>query len=209
MLILLMIYSHFRSSVSRDNLCCGEENLLSCSSIDIFPEILVNKKEINILGTKLYFSNRVEPHGYAYKNNWQDEAVFTYNKKTGSLFGSFHIHGRGDFEVEKCHDGHVIKQREKETVKENDIDDDIVYGKTQPMNWVEYFWGTRDQTSIATFTVKFYYTEEFAKSTFDIEGWTDSSIALINQAMINSLVPVRMKKFATEMAMIPEYRDCS
>ena len=200
-----MIYSHFRSFDPREDLCCGEENLLSCSSIEIFPEILVTKKDINILGTKLHFSNRVEPHGYAYKNKWQDEAVFTYNRKTGSLFGSFHIHGRGDFEVEKCHDGHVIK-REKETVKENDIEDDIVYGKTQPMNWEEYYRGTRDQTSIATFTIKFYYTEEFAKHTPDIEGWTDSSIALINQAMINSLVPVRMKKFATEMAMILEYR---
>ena len=200
-----MNYSHFRSSVSREDICCGEKNLLSCSSIEIFPETLVTEKEINILGTKLYFSNRVEPHGYAYKNNWQDEAVFTYNKKTGSLFGSFHIHDRGEFEVEKCHDGHVVKQREKETVKEKDI----VYGKTLPMNLVDHFWGIFDKTSIATFTIKFYYTEEFAKGTFDIEGWTDSSIALINQAMINSLVPVRMKKFATEMAMIPEYRDCS
>ena len=77
-----------------------------------------------------------------------------------------------------------------------------------PSNPTLRFWGTRDQTTIVTFTVKFYYTETFAKVTPDVEGWIDNSIAVGNQAMINSLVPVRVKKFATEMAMIPEFR-CS
>ena len=65
----------------------------------------------------------------------------------------------------------------------------------------------RDQTTIVTFTVKFYYNEVFAQSTPDIEGWVDSSLAMLNQAMVNSLVPVRVRKFATEMAMIPEFRN--
>ena len=79
--------------------------------------------------------------------------------------------------------------------------------KSPSLYWAARSWGARDQTTIVTFTVKFYYNEVFAQSTPDIEGWVDSSLAMLNQAMVNSLVPVRVRKFATEMAMIPEFRN--
>ena len=166
--------------------------------------MLTSQQNLNILGTVLNFANRVEPYGYAYKNSWLDEAVLTYNKKTDTMFGSFHIQGR-DYEIEKCLNGHVLKQHKKARIK----DDVLTPVYEIPSNPALRFWGARDQTTIVTFTIKFYYTETFAKHTPDVEGWIDNSIAVVNQAMINSLVPVRMKKFATEMAMIPEWRDNS
>ena len=165
---------------------------------------MTSQQNINILGTEFYFANRVEPHGYAYKNRWLDEAVLTYNKKTDTMFGSVHIQGR-KYEIEKCHTGHVLKQHKKARIK-----DDVVTPVYEiPRNPALRFWGARDQTTIVTFTIKYYYTEVFAKFTPDVEGWIDNSIAVVNQAMINSLVPVRVKKFATEMALIPEWRDNS
>ena len=166
--------------------------------------MLTSQQNLNILGTVLNFANRVEPYGYAYKNSWLDEAVLTYNKKTDTMFGSFHIQGR-DYEIEKCSNGHVLKQRKKEAMMKDDV---VKPDYEIPSNPALRFWGARDQTTIVTFTIKYYYTETFAAQTPDVEGWIDNSIAVVNQAMINSLVPVRVKKFATEMAMIPEFR-CS
>ena len=120
------------------------------------------------------------------------------------MFGSFHIQGIG-YEIERCLNGHVLKRHKKAIMR-----DDVVNPEYEiPRNPALRFWGARDQTTIVTFTIKFYYTETFAKQTPDVEGWIDNSIAVVNQAMINSLVPARVKKFATEMAMIPEFRDSS
>ena len=84
----------FRSNIHRTDFCCAGENILSCSKIHISPKMLTSQQNLNILGTVLNFANRVEPYGYAYKNSWLDEAVLTYNKKTDTMFGSFHIQGR-------------------------------------------------------------------------------------------------------------------
>ena len=105
----------FRGNLSRADLCCTGENILSCSRIHVSPNLLTSQQNLNILGTELYFANKVEPHGFAYKNRWLDEAVLTYNKKTDTMFGSFHIQGR-DYEIEKCSNGHVLKQRKKEAM---------------------------------------------------------------------------------------------
>ena len=192
----------FRSNAPRADLCCSGENILSCSRINVSPKLVTSQMNINILGTEFYFANRVEPHGYAYKNRWLDEAVLTYNNKTDTMFGSVHIQGK-EYEIEKCRDGHVMKQRKKYVITKDDVLKPVY---KIPRNPALGFWGARDQTTIVTFTIKFYYNEEFARVTHDVEGWIDNSVAMVNQAMINSLVPVRVKKFATEMTMmIPEF----
>ena len=180
----------FRVNLPKADLCCTGKNILSCSRINISPKLLTSQQNINILGTDLHFANRVEPHGYAYKNRWLDEAVLTYNKKTDTMFGSFHIQGR-DYEIEKCHNGHVLKQHKKKDITKYDVvnpDFEI------PSNPTLRFWGTHDQTTIVTFTIKFYYTETFAKVTPDVEGWIDNSIAVGNQAMIKIKIKCKIEK---------------
>ena len=98
----------FRSNAPRADLCCSGENILSCSRIHVSPKLVTSQQNLNILGAEFYFANRVEPHSYAYKNRWLDEAVLTYNKKTDTMFGSVHIQGR-DYEIEKCHNAQWAK----------------------------------------------------------------------------------------------------
>ena len=177
----------FRVNLPKADLCCTGKNILSCSRINISPKLLTSQQNINILGTDLHFANRVEPHGYAYKNRWLDEAVLTYNKKTDTMFGSFHIQGR-DYEIEKCLNGHVLKQRRKETMMKDDV---VKPDYEIPSNPALRFWGARDQTTIVTFTIKFYYTETFAAQTPDVTlrvGSTTQSQLSIKQGFFFFLI---------------------
>ena len=55
--------------------------------------------------------------------------------------------------------------------------------------------GIKDSTTIVTFSVMFYYTQEFEAVTADIEGFVDQIIDITNEGYINSKIPVRVKSF--------------
>ena len=50
---------------------------------------------------------------------------------------------------------------------------------------------TADTTTIVTFSLMFYYTQEFEAVTADIEGFVDQIIDITNEGFINSKIPVR------------------
>ena len=90
--------------------CCNDANLLLCTDINVDPILLLSGEDINILGSDLVFDSTVEPHGFVYHNSLGDEAVITYNNKTGSMFGTLKTHDDKSYAIEKCHHGHVIKE---------------------------------------------------------------------------------------------------
>merc|ERR1712223_833696 len=90
--------------------CCNDDNLLLCSEISVDPSLLLSGEDINILGADLVFDSTVEPHGFVYHNSLGDEAVITYNNKTGNMFGTLSTHDDKSYFIEKCHHGHVIKE---------------------------------------------------------------------------------------------------
>ncbi len=47
--------------------------------------------------------------------------------------------------------------------------------------------------TLVTFTIKFYYTPEFAASTPDIDGYLDQVVAETNQGFANSGIEVRVR----------------
>ena len=47
--------------------------------------------------------------------------------------------------------------------------------------------------TLVTFTIKFYYTPEFAASTPDIDGYLDQVISETNQGFANSGIEVRVR----------------
>ena len=61
-----------------------------------------------------------------------------------------------------------------------------------------------DWTTIVTYSVMFYYTQAFADTTADIEGFLDQVISITNTGYINSQIPIRVQKFCSEKASINE-----
>ena len=90
--------------------CCNEANLLTCESVNVDPDMLMQEDDISILGIPFTFSNRIEPNGFAYKTEAGDEAVITYREVTRNMFGSVRTREGRSFAVEKCKGGHVLKE---------------------------------------------------------------------------------------------------
>jgi hypothetical protein len=66
---------------------------------------------------------------------------------------------------------------------------------------------TADNTTMATYSVKVYFTPEFALETPDIEGFVSQAIAETNQGYANSQVPITVQLFCIEPATINDYPD--
>jgi len=69
--------------------------------------------------------------------------------------------------------------------------------------------GAADNTTMATYSVKVYFTPEFALETSDIEGFVSQAIAETNQGYANSQVPITVELFCIEPATVNDYPDSS
>ena len=101
--------------------CSNEEHLLLCTQVTVDPAVLLSGKDINILGSTLVFDSTVEPHGFVYHNTHGDEAVITYNNKTGNMFGRMSTHEDKHYFIEKCHYGQVIKEYDLSSFEELEL----------------------------------------------------------------------------------------
>ena len=184
--------------------CCNDANLLLCTGINVDPILLLSGEDINILGSDLVFDSTVEPHGFVYHNSLGDEAVITYNNKTGSMFGTLATHEDKHYAIEKCHHGHVIKEYDLSAFEELEFEDEHEEGRSMApvMETVED--RTDDTTTIVTFSVMFYYTQAFEDGTADIDGFLDQVVSITNTGYINSQIPIRAQKFCSEKVTIVE-----
>ena len=67
--------------------------------------------------------------------------------------------------------------------------------------------GAADNITMATYSVKVYFTPEIALVTPDIEGFIGQAMAETNQGYANSQVPVTVELFCIEPATINDYPD--
>ena len=68
--------------------------------------------------------------------------------------------------------------------------------------------GISDSTTVATVSVKVYYTPDFEGVTDDEDGFIASLIAQANNVVKNSNIPVKFELFSTEEATgFVEYED--
>ena len=86
--------------------CCKEKNLLSCQDAVVNPNILNTKDDIRLADVVVSFKSTVAPNGYIYQSPDGDEAVITFNEKTGNMFGTFKTTSGRSFAIEKCSSGH-------------------------------------------------------------------------------------------------------
>ena len=185
------------------SVCCQDFNLLSCSQANIDPAVLGQTTLALPNGLTLTFSNMVEGSstGYYYSGQGGD-AVISYNPDTGSMFAHASTYNGDSFVLEGCGDeGHVWKQidvaslGDDEGVPLEEVGNDGVNGELHQRL-------VTDNTTVITYSVKFYYTPQFQAVTPDIEGFVDSVVAETNQGYINSQVPIRVSKLCTELATI-------
>ena len=147
---LVTLKAELRSS---EELCCTEDNLMQCDPVTVSPELLLTGENINLLGTDLSFSNTVQPNGFTYRSKEGEEAVFTYNNRTGNMFGSFTNTKGESYEIQRCLHGHVIKQYEKiKQYRSVNLENEmmgVMRSHSEDYNNV-------DRNEIVTFSIKFY-----------------------------------------------------
>ena len=197
---LLIFSSPLERSVEK---CCVGDNYLSCHEVDLnFKDFDQMKKSIKINGISLNFVRQVPPTGIVYKNQQGDEAVFSYNKMKKHLFGNINTYEGREFEIESCHNSHVIKEINLENLgsKTPLTMPNISNPESSAANRREDI----DRSTEVTFSLKVYYTQEFEAVTADIELFVDQMISRTNLGFINSKIPVRVEAFCIEKATLSD-----
>ena len=171
------------------------------------PGILDRKEDILLVDVVLSFKSTVPPNGYVYQSPAGDEAVITFNEKTGNMFGSFETSTGRSFSLEKCSSGHTWKEFNVTSFKDDFAvelgDQEVESRKMAELKKA----GTEDTTTPATYSVMFYYTADFEAITPDIHGYIDQVLAETNQGYANSQIPLTATKFCVEAATINDIQD--
>jgi len=189
--------------------CCRDKNLLSCQEAMVDPDILDGKEDIVLADVVLSFKSMVPPNGYVYQSPAGDEAVITFNAKTGNMFGNFETSTGRSFSLEKCTSGHTWKEfnvTSFEDISALELGDEEV--ESRKMAELRNS-GAEDTTTPATYSVMFYYTADFEAITADIPGFIDQVLAETNQGYINSKIPLTVTKFCIEAATINDMEQSS
>jgi len=203
---LIKIRKRFGSD-GNEPACCGDS--LTCDSVDIVPELL-GKQNISLPGCglpggiKLSFVGHVDGNvdNYHYAGE-QGDLLLKFNPKKSMLHGHVMTSSGRSFVLEFCGtDGHVWKEHDVENFKDNDPLPDVV--KDIDTTSILESEIEQDNTTMVTYSVKFYYTPEFAAVVSDIEEFTDQIILETNEGYINSKIPLRVVKHCTEEATIHE-----
>ena len=129
-------------------------------------------------GLNVSYSNTVagNKNAYHYKSSMAD-VIITYTPSTGGMHGHAKLTNGVSFTLENCAAaGHVWAE-----INEDDSEDDEPVYLTAPegVSGSDYantnprrkFAITDDTTTVVTYSIKFYYTLQFAASTPDIPGF--------------------------------------
>jgi len=207
--------------------CCEDENLDSCVSVSIDPSLLgqseaggssgggggdlllPNNLRLTLSREMLTGDSRtfhyVDPEGTS------ADATFTCDQDGGCHGLATDADGES-YVLEYCgSQGHVWKRPNTESLDEGDDtesldeEDKPVRSDLDTSNLDEEDEDIEDTTTIAFYSIKFYYTTAFAKNTRDINGYIKRAVAETNLAYINSGVPLRAFALCAEAApSLPE-----
>ena len=206
---MLTIANQVNSARTSSEACCKDKNLLSCQDAMVNPEILDTKEDIRLVDVVVSFKSTVSPNGYVYQSPAGDEAVITFNKKTGNMFGSFKTTSGRSFAIEKCSSGHTWREFSVNSFKSDSaVELGVKEATSRKVSELRKS-GTKDTTTPATYSVMFYYTAAFQAVTSDIPGYIDQVLAETNQGYANSQVPLTVTRFCIEAATIDEIEDSS
>merc|ERR1712142_128870 len=143
------------------------------------------------------------------------EAVFTLRR--GRVMGNVEFKDGSDFVLEPCKnfDGcHVWKEEDTAHMAEEEGEEvpvemraDELISSQAKAELIQK--GKDDDTTIVGYSIKYYYTKEFAEATDDIELYFDQVTAETNQGYINSKIPIRVKIFCIEASTLRDEEQSS
>ena len=143
------------------------------------------------------------------------EAVFTLRR--GRVMGNVEYKDGSDFVLEPCKNFegcHVWKEEDTAHMVEEEGEEvpiemraDELISREAKEELIKK--GKDDDTTIVEYSIKYYYTQEFAEATDDIELYFDQVIAETNQGYINSKIPVRVWIFCIEATTLKDEKESS
>ena len=157
--------------------CCKDSHVSSCFDVMVDPEALLSGEDLTINGIDFSFSNKIPPNGFVYKNDLADEAVISYNKKNGNIFGSLKTHDGRSYAIERCNEGHVWKEFDVSSFGPDEATRMPAPNPTKDGQDTS----AQDKTTMVTYSVYFYYTPEVSASTADITGFIYQILSETNQ----------------------------
>ena len=180
-----------------DLACCKDPAIVSCVAASILPSALGKQGSIelpNNIVLKYAGNEGGNKRSYSYLGGEGARATITCSQDK-QCYGNAMNAESESFVLEYCGEvGHVWKQLNTEEMRdeEHDIDHEEEVGElfdARLGNNEEY--GELDlQTTPISYSIKFYYTREFAAKTADIDNFINLHVTRMNQAYINSLVPL-------------------
>ena len=181
-----------------DPACCQDPALLSCGAATILPSALGKQGSIELPNNiVLKYAGHVggNKRSYSYLGEGGARATITCSQDK-HCNGNARSAAGEDYVLEYCGEvGHMWKQPNMEEMRDGDPDD-IVGGGQGSQEEDEDL----DLTTPVSYSIKFYYTREFAQVTKDIDGFIDHSVTRTNQAYINSHVPLSAFVLCQEVA---------
>ena len=197
---------------------CKGEDVLSCvlaevdlSAFDdetlVLPEGVEVKKKNNIQ-EPLSRSGLVDQATSVAYSGLGCEAVFSLRGER--VMANVEYKDGTDFVLEPCgmFEGcHVWKEEDVAHMVEEEEEDvpmdmraDELMSSQEKQAFIQQ--GVDDDSTIVEYTIKYYYTKEFAEATDDIELYLDQVIAETNQGYINRNIPIRVKIFCIEASTL-------
>ena len=197
------------------SVCCVSSQISSCNAVFVNPEDL-GQATLNLLeGVQVTFSDYIagNENAYHYKSDVAD-VVITYNPSTGGMHGHAMLSSGQSFVLENCgSQGHVLKEIDVSNLEESEGVDTVADTQNeifdaQSLNQLKYT-ASNDNVTSVTYSIKFYYTPDFAASTPDIAGFITQVLAETNSGYANSMVPLVATAHCIEEATINDVSSAS
>merc|ERR1711892_1162833 len=136
--------------------------------------------------------------------------VAVFSLRGDRVMGNIEYEDGSDFVVEPCSKfpgchvwkeedtAHMVEEDSEEVPQEMRADD--LMSATVKNEFTQK--GKDDDTTIVEYSIKYYYTQQFAEATDDIELYFDQVVAETNQGYINSKIPLRVTIFCIEATLL-------
>ena len=189
---------------TRGNLACCDKHSISCNPFRLDTSVLGDQDlHLSPLNTTLSFEGMVDGNSNSFHyGNEHVDFILTLNPKNNGVYGHASLDDGNSYVIEYCGNGiHALKHLDVSKLEQGVGEDYVDEGpknKTFLLSEVDY----KDSRSIKTYSVKFYYTPQFAATTSDIETFIEQVIQETNQGYINSRVSLRVKAFCSEKSKL-------